>query len=753
MWTQRLTGNAWFPGRRRGRVASSSPKTSAKPAHRRIQALSETETREAPEPERFLVSDLCAMLDEYLEPEDVRFIYQSYLFGAEAHSGQNRASGEPYIYHPLNVARQLADMHMDRDTIAAAILHDVIEDTEVTREEVAATFGEEVALLVDGVSKLTNLKFESREEAQAANFRKMMLAMSHDLRVILVKLADRLHNMRTLGALKPEKRRRIARETLEIYAPIAQRLGIRGIRRELERLGFLHLYPNRYRVLEAQVKRIKGQRKEMMGKIVATIEQRLSEHDINSRVFGRQKNLWSIYRKMRDKKIAFNKVYDVFAVRIVVEDVDACYLTLGTLHSLYKPVPGRFKDYIAIPKANGYQSLHTVLFGPHGLPIEVQIRTEAMDRIAETGIAAHWHYKEGDRNASAAQRRAHEWIKSMMEMQAETGNPLEFLEGVKVDLFPDEVYVFTPRGDIMALPRGATGVDFAYAVHTDIGNTCVAVKINRELTPLSTPLQNGNTVEVITAENGHPRHAWLNYAVTAKARHGIRHFLRNLAAQEAVEQGRRLLDKELAVANLSLENVSASSLEELVASLEYESVDALFRDIGMGNRIASVVARALLPTAGQPLQKADHQPLVIQGAEGMVISYARCCSPIPGDPVIGLLSAGKGMVIHRSECANVARAKVAADRVVSVEWSPRPEGVFPANIRVLTKSQRGVLAGIANVIAELQGDITNVSITDRDVMSTIINFTVDVTDRNHLARIMRRMRTVPEVIRISRVTT
>ncbi|HGG59943.1 MAG TPA: RelA/SpoT family protein [Gammaproteobacteria bacterium] len=692
------------------------------------------------------------MLEDYLEPDDVRFVYQAYLFGAEAHSGQNRASGEPYIYHPLNVARQLADMRMDRDTIAAAILHDVIEDTPVTRDEVATTFGEEVALLVDGVSKLTNLKFESREEAQAANFRKMMLAMSHDLRVILVKLADRLHNMHTLGALKPKKRRRIARETLEIYAPIAQRLGMRGIRRELERLGFLHLYPNRYRVLEERVRRIKGQRKEMVQKIVATIEQRLLEQDINCRVFGREKNLWSIYRKMRDKKISFSKVYDVFAVRVVVEDVDACYLTMGALHSLYKPVPGRFKDYIAIPKANGYQSLHTVLFGPHGLPIEVQIRTEAMDRIAETGIAAHWHYKEGDQNASAAQRRAHEWIKSMMRMQAETGNPLEFLEGVKVDLFPDEVYVFTPGGDIMALPRGATGVDFAYAVHTDIGNTCVAVKINRELTPLSTPLQNGNTVEVITAQNGHPRLAWLNYAVTAKARHGIRHFLKNLKEQDAIEQGRRLLDKELAVANLSLENVSAGSLDALVESLQYESADALFRDIGMGNRVASVVARELLPTAGKPANNNKHQPLVIQGAEGMVISYARCCSPIPGDPVIGLLSAGKGMVIHRSDCANVTRGKVASDRVVSVEWSDNPEGVFSANIRVLTKSQRGVLAGIANVIAGLQGDITNVSITDRDVMSTIINFTVDVTDRNHLAKIMRRMRTIPEVIRISRVT-
>ncbi len=755
MWTQRLSGNTWLPRKfRKKRLASSTNQGSdADPdPPRPIRAISAREIRPTSEPERFLVSDLCSMLEEYLEPDDVKFVYQAYLFGAEAHAHQTRASGEPYIYHPLNVARQLADMRMDRDALAAAILHDVIEDTEVDREEVAATFGEEVAALVDGVSKLTNLKFRSREEAQAANFRKMMLAMSNDLRVILVKLADRLHNMRTLGALRPEKRRRIARETLEIYAPIAQRLGIRGVRRELEQLGFFHLYPNRYRVLEAAVQRIKGQRKELMQKVEATISQRLKEQHINARTFGREKNLWGIYRKMRDKKVPFAEVYDVFAVRIVVEDVDACYLTLGALHALYKPVPGRFKDYIAIPKANGYQSLHTVLFGPHGIPIEVQIRTEAMDRIAETGIAAHWHYKAGDQTASAAQRRAHEWVKSMMEMQAETGNPLEFLEGVKVDLFPDEVYVFTPKGDIMALPRGATGVDFAYAVHTDIGNSCVAVKIDRRMTPLSTPLQNGNTVEVITAPHGRPRLAWLNYTVTAKARHGIRHYLRNLQDTEAVEQGRRLLDKELSAANLPLENVTHKTLAKLSQTLGYSDVDALFRDIGMGHRVASVVARELLPSAGQKvLQAGEQKPLVLQGMEGMVINYARCCSPIPGDPVVGVLSAGRGMVVHRSTCANVSRGQIGSDRVVSVEWAAEPEGVFPANIRLLTKSQRGVLAGVANVISGLQGDIANVTITDRDVMSTIINFTLDVRDRDHLARIMRKLRNIPEVIRINRV--
>lgn len=756
MWTQRLTPKIWIPKklRSKSRASQNNPPQplSTNDSNALIEiAAHSAESRHSSEPERFLVSDLCTMLDNYLEPAEVKTVYQAYLFGAEAHADQTRASGEPYIYHPLNVARQLAEMHMDRDTIVAAILHDVIEDTGVTQAEVATTFGTEVAHLVEGVSKLTHLKFNSKEEAQAANFRKMMLAMSDDLRVILVKLADRLHNMRTLGALKIEKRRRIARETLEIYAPIAQRLGIRGIRRELERLGFFYLYPTRYRVLEKAVKDIKGQRKELVEKVEATIRQRLDEQKITSRVVGREKNLWSIYRKMRSKQLQFSEVYDVFAIRVVVEDISACYLALGALHTLYKPVPGRFKDYIAIPKANGYQSLHTVLFGPHGVPIEVQIRTVAMDRLAETGIAAHWHYKSGNQNASAAQRRAHEWVKSMMDMQAETGNPLEFLEGVKVDLFPDEVYVFTPSGEIKALPRGATGIDFAYAVHTDIGNSCVAIKVDRRLTPLSTPLENGNSVEVITALHGQPRPAWLNYAVTAKARHGIRHYLKNIKTVDAVDQGRTLLSKALLNAGGNLDALPVATLTRVVSELEYSDVDAMYLDIGMGNRLAGQVANELLPDPESASARSD-KPLIIRGAEGMVLNFAKCCSPIPGDPIVGLLSTGRGMVVHRCECLNVKNTKLASDRMISVEWANQTEGVFSANIRVLTKSQRGVLAGIANVISEFQGDITNVVITDRDALSTIINFSLDVRDRTHLANIIRRLRTVPDVFKISRTS-
>ena len=705
--------------------------------------------RRSSEPERFMVSDLCAILDTYLEPAEVKQINLAYLFGADAHQGQNRASGDPYIFHPLAVARILAEMHMDQESIVAAILHDVIEDTAVAREQIATIFGEEVASLVDGVSKLTHLEFESRAEAQAANFRKMMLAMASDLRVILVKLADRLHNMRTLSALGREKRRRISRETLDIYAPIAQRLGMRAIRRELERTGFEALYPLRYRVLEEAVRRVKGQRKELMNKLEAAIVRRMEEKGISARIHGREKNLWSIYRKMREKRLSFNAVFDVFAIRIVVDDIDTCYRTLGALHTLYKPIPGRFKDYIAIPKANGYQSLHTNLFGPHGIPIEIQIRTEAMDRVAETGIAAHWHYKSGDEYSTAAQRRAHEWMRSVMDLQQNTGNALEFLENVKVDLFPDEIYVFTPRGEIMELPRGATGVDFAYAVHTDIGNSCVTIKIDRHLSPLSTPLQSGQTVEVITAPNAFPRSVWLNYAVTARARHNIRHYLKNLKEGEAIEQGRLLLRKALGDQGVDAAQLPEERLKKLLGQLNYESVDDLYRDIGMGDRLAMLIARELIETSDTLAGSVGDKPVSIQGVGGTVLNFANCCTPIPGDPIVGLMSAGRGMVIHRSDCSNLRGLTETGD-ALSVEWSPELDGEFPAGIQVVTKSRRGVLARIATAISEQSGDIANVSFVDRDAMSTEIEFSVKVKNRDHLAGIIRQLRNIPEVIKVSR---
>jgi GTP diphosphokinase / guanosine-3',5'-bis(diphosphate) 3'-diphosphatase len=702
---------------------------------------------------RFLASDLCAYLDSYLEPEQVSEVYKAYLFGAEAHEGQTRLSGEPYIYHPLAVAKTMAEMRMDHKSIIAAILHDVMEDTHISKERIIAEFGEDVAELVDGVSKLTHLKFRSRAEAQAENFRKMMLAITKDLRVILVKLADRLHNMRTLAVMRPDKRRRIARETLEIYAPIAQRLGMNAIRRELEQLGFEAMYPDRFKVLQDAVNRARGNRKEVMQKIETAICSRMEDAHIEARIIGREKNLYSIYRKMKQKRLSFTEVFDVFAVRIIVSDVDTCYRALGVVHNLYKPVPGRFKDYIAIPKANGYQSLHTVLFGPHGIPIEIQIRTEEMDRVAESGIAAHWLYKAGDRQSATAQARAREWLKGVLEIQQSAGNSIEFLENVKVDLFPEEVYIFTPRGEIMELPKGSTAVDFAYAVHSDVGNTCVAVKIDRRLAPLSTHLFSGQTVEIITAPGARPNPAWLSFVVTGKARSSIRHYLKNLRDDEAVSLGRRLLDKALMAYGLSLEQVNRERLDALTAELKLRSLDALLMDIGLGNRMAALVARRLVSTeeeGGAAEQTVADRPLAVKGTEGMVLSFARCCYPIPGDPIVGVMSTGRGLVVHRETCRNVAEFRDKPDKWISVEWSPEPGVEYAAAIRVQTANQRGVLASLATVIADMGSNIENVSFDERDGATTTITFTVSTQSRRHLANMMRRMRRLPEVMKIQR---
>jgi len=706
---------------------------------------------QSPDATRFLASDLCAILETYLEPDQIREVYRAYIFGAEAHEGQTRMSGEPYIYHPLAVAKTMAEMRMDHNSIMAAILHDVIEDTPTAKEQLVHEFGPEVAELVDGVSKLTHLKFESKAEAQAENFRKMMLAMTSDLRVILVKLADRLHNMRTLGVMRPEKRRRIARETLEIYSPIAQRLGMTGMRRELEQLGFEAMYPWRYKVLSEQVRKASGNRREPMLQIEASICNRMEEANIEARIFGREKNLYSIYRKMRDKHLSFDEVFDVFALRVVVESVDTCYRCLGIVHNIYKPVPGRFKDYIAIPKANGYQSLHTTLFGPHGVPIEVQIRTQEMDRVAESGIAAHWLYKTGDQHSASAQARARQWLKGILEMQKSAGNSLEFLENVKVDLFPDEIYVFTPRGDIMELPRGATAVDFSYAVHTDIGNSCVAVKINRRLAPLSTQLQSGETVEIITAPGARPNPAWLNFVVTAKARSNIRHFLKHLQDEEAIKLGRRLLDKVLGLYDLELEALPHGRMQELLEDLKLDDEDTLLREIGLGNRMPVLVARKLAGLEEEAgFEQEQGKALDIRGTEGMVVNYAKCCHPIPGDPIIGVITAGRGMVIHRDDCPNISDLREQPDKWLSVQWDESISGEFPVTIRLQTVNKRGVLAALAAQIADQESNIENVNIEERDTQTTTITFTLMVKGRDHLARIMRYLRQVPEVVRIQR---
>ncbi len=693
------------------------------------------------------------LLDSYLEPDQVREIYRAYLFGAEAHEGQHRKSGEPYIYHPIEVARILAGMHMDAESIIAGILHDVIEDTGTPKELVISEFSEEVGELVDGVSKLTQIKFESQAEAQAENFRKMMLAMVKDIRVILVKLADRLHNMRTLGVMRADKRRRIARETLDIYAPIANRLGMNQIRLELEELGFATLYPLRYRVLSNAVKRARGNRKEILNKIESAVQQRLEEETLECRLLSREKHLYSLYKKIRDRVGSFTEVFDVYAFRVVVDSVDTCYRVLGMMHGLYKPVPGKFKDYIAIPKANGYQSLHTVLFGPYGVPIEVQIRTNDMDRVAESGIAAHWLYKSSEKSSAGknAQTSAREWMRELLEMQRNAGNSLEFLENVKIDLFPDEVYVFTPAGDILELPRGATAVDFAYAVHTDVGNTCIAAKIDRRLAPLRTPLFNGQTVEVITATGAHPNPAWLNFVSTAKARSNVRHYLKNLQNDEATELGRRMLDKALYDVNSSLEEIGDEQIDTVMSECGFKSRDAMYADIGLGNRMAMLMARRLAPADEDRQADAAHsQPLAIRGTDGMVVHFARCCRPIPGDAIVGFISSGRGLVIHTETCNNLSDFRSRPDKWIDVEWQPGIEGEFVAEIRVDVSNQKGVLATIAAEIAETGSDIENVSIEERNGLDTALNFTLTVSGRQHLARVMRCIRKLPPVMRISR---
>jgi GTP diphosphokinase / guanosine-3',5'-bis(diphosphate) 3'-diphosphatase len=702
---------------------------------------------------RFLISDLCAELESYLEPTQIEEVYRAYLFGAEAHEGQTRKTGEPYIYHPLAVARTMGEMRMDHKAIIAAILHDVMEDTATSKERIRSEFGDEVAELVDGVSKLTHLQFQTKAEAQAENFRKMMLAITQDIRVVLIKLADRLHNMRTLGVMRPDKRRRIARETLEIYAPIAQRLGMNKVRRELEQLGFAAMYPLRFAVLEEAVRRARGFHREPMQKIEAAIAHRMESAGIEARISGREKGLYSIYRKMQEKRHSFKDLVDVFAVRIVVADIDTCYRALGVVHNLYKPVPGRFKDYIAIPKSNGYQSLHTVLFGPHGSPIEVQIRSTEMDRVAQSGIAAHWQYKAGNDLAMSAQSRAREWLKDVLEIQNNVGSSIEFLENVKVDLFPDEVYTFTPIGEIMVLPRGATPIDFAYAVHSDVGNRCVAAKIDRELAPLSVRLQSGQTVEIITAKGARPNPAWLSFVITGKARSGIRHCLKSLQTDEAIVLGRRLMEKALAALGQSLAQISPVRLDEALDAMKLPDIDSLLVEIGLGNRMATLVARQLV---GQEAAEEGACPddsgsaLAVKGTEGLVVNYGRCCHPIPGDPVIGLLSAGRGLVVHRESCRNVAEQRGRADRMVSLEWSSEPGAEFAVSVRAQTANRRGALAEMASVIADHGSNIEHISFNERDGHTTAMTFTITVRDRRHLAQIIRSLRRLNDVLRVQR---
>ncbi len=702
----------------------------------------------------YLFEGLKQQISAYLPSEQVALVQQAYVLARDAHAPQTRTSGEPYITHPVAVASILADMRMDHETLMAALCHDVIEDTEYSKEDLEQRFGGTVAELVQGVSKLDKVKFKDMKEFEVTNLQKMFMAMTQDIRVILIKLADRTHNMRTIGALKPEKRRRIARETLELYAPIANRLGIHNIKNELENWGFRALYPMRYRALETAVKQARGNRRELIEKIQSEIEGRIRDAGIVAEVSGREKHLYSIYRKMKSKELMFNDVMDIYGFRVVVENTDNCYRVLGLVHNLYKPIEIRFKDYIAIPKQNGYQSLHTSLVGPHGIPVEIQMRTREMDEMADNGIAAHWKYKKsGEQGDSAAQIRAKRWMQSLLEIQQSAGNTYEFVENVKTELYPDELYVFTPKGKIVELPIGATAVDFAYAVHTDIGNRCVGARVDRKPYPLSKPLETGQSVEIITSTGGKPNANWLNYVVTSRAIMGIRNFLKRQQQSEAVALGKRLLSS--ALGEVKLENITPERIEQVLQNSTQQTLDELYSDIGLGNQLPIAVARRLLgefeENAAISSNELSSKPKAfIVGSEGMLTTFAKCCRPIPGDPIAASASPGKGLNVHRVECRNIRGWEKEPGKYFPVKWDKTGEKQFLVDIRVFIVNKQGMLAKLTTAIAAQDSNIQDLSTDDRDSGDYVIKITLSVRDRVHLANVMRKIRVTPDVIKVYR---
>ena len=701
-----------------------------------------------------MLQGLTDKLSSYLDPKEIDRIKRAYHFSEKCHLGQMRQSGDPYITHPLAVANILADMQMDPESLMAGLLHDVIEDTGVTKGQISRRFGRTVADLVDGVSKLGEIESASRAEQQAESFQKMTLAMSRDIRVMLVKLADRLHNMRTLGVLSPEKRRRIARETIDIYAPIAQRLGINDIRLEFEDLGFAAMYPLRHRRLREALKASRKNRKEVVTEIQQAIELRLERESVHVEVKGREKHLWSIYLKMREKKKSFRDIMDVFAFRLVVDNVDDCYRALGIVHNIYKPVPGEFKDYIAIPKTNGYQSLHTLLVGMHGVIIEVQIRTREMDAMANFGIAAHWEYKSSNNNVEVSRRRAARWVQGLLEMQQKAGDSLEFLEHVKADLFPDEVYVFTPKGKIIELPTGATPIDFAYSVHTGLGDRCIACHVDGQLTPLSEPLQSGQKIDIISAAGAQPNPSWLNFVVTAKARSAIRHFLKNQQHDESVDLGKRLLDHALGNLGTSYKQLKKSQIKRLLKETGASTFEFVLQQIGLGNRVPFAVAN-LMVLPNKRVVSDDHKnpnlPVVIDSSQGLVLQYGRCCHPIPGDPILGHMTPGKGLVIHLESCRNLKEIRSNPEKCMSLLWSPVVKGEFAVELKAEVTPERGFIAALASRMTEEDATIEHISVNEKDPFTSIVDVVLTVRDRIHLADIMRRARSLKSVRRIYRV--
>ncbi|WP_420978783.1 RelA/SpoT family protein [Burkholderia gladioli] len=752
--------------------ADATEATANSPARQYIDAVLEqsfrhlfgpTATPEQPRKHGVVsIAKLTAALAEYLPPEEIKEVKAAFHFSDEAHLGQYRQSGEPYITHPVAVAEICAGWKLDAQAVMAALLHDVMEDQGVMKSELAERFGPKVAELVDGLSKLDKMEFRSREEAQAENFRKMLLAMARDVRVILVKLADRLHNMRTLGAVPMEKRRRVARETLDIYAPIAHRLGLNNTYRELQDMSFANFNPHRYATLEKAVKAARGNRREVIGKILESAQRAVGEAKLEAEIMGREKTIYSIYRKMRDKQLSFSQVLDVYGFRVVVEHALECYTCIGALHALYKPVPGKFKDYIAIPKMNGYQSLHTTVVGPFGAPIEFQVRTRKMHEIAEAGVAAHWLYKNGGADLNDVQMRAHQWLKSLLDIQSEAGDSSEFLEHVKIDLFPDAVYVFTPKSKIMALPRGATALDFAYSVHSDLGNQCVAVKINNELLPLRTELKSGDIVEVITAPYSKPNPVWLGFVRTGKARSAIRHYLKTMRLNESVQLGERLVNQSLKGYGLSLAEIEPDVWDKLVQWTGNKSRQEIFADIGLGRRVPQVMAKRIevlmsgrdaddeLARGDRPVHHAP--PVAITGTEGMSVQLSACCRPIPGDSIMGYIGIGLGMAIHTTDCRVAQRIhRRDPGRWIDVAWAPQPGRLFDVTVKVLVKNTKGIFARVAADITSADANIVHIAM-DEDLSheSTVLRFVIQVSDRVHLANVMRRVRTNPDVMRIMR---
>lgn len=713
-------------------------------------------------------SALSLRLKHYLKSEDITQVWEAYRYADQAHQGVVRKTGEPYISHPVSVACILADMHMDLPTIMAALLHDVVEDTDISTDDIKEKFGQQVAELVDGVTKLDKIEFQSASVAQAENFRKMLLAMSQDVRVILVKLADRLHNMQTLEGMRPEKQKLIAKETLDIYAPIANRLGLNEIYQELEDLSFKYLHPMRYNAIANAVMAARGNRKEVVSKILESIKHQLVGMKIEAEVSGREKHLYSIYKKMSGKTTSFSQIYDIYGFRVVVKDLASCYSALGALHGLYKPITSKFKDYIAIPKANGYQSLHTTLFGPFGTPIEVQIRSAEMHNIAAAGVAAHWLYKSNDAQLTALQQKTHQWLQRLLEIQSDSADSLDFLEHLKIDLFPDEVYVFTPKGKILALPKGATAVDFAYAVHSGIGNSCVAVRINQDLAPLRTELHNGDHVEIITGSLAKPNPAWLNYVVTGRARAHIRHYLKSQHSTESAHLGERMLNQALRAMHIEPDQITEAHWQKLIRDYGLKKKSEILTDIGLGKRQNVMVAHQLLAMGemleespeggiGKFLGKIFRKPskpldtITIRGSEGMAVQFAPCCRPIPGDPILGFINKDKGLVVHTHDCPAIRKFRLDPEKWLDVEWEPDSEHLYKANLNLTVANQPGMLAKIASGIADAGSNIDNVSVEEPDGSSYAnLYFTVQVKNRIHLAELMRGLRKIPDVVRINR---